>query len=173
MLRCNQTHIVPLESSHVEYPQGRIGQVRAQGYFAIGREEQGQASERQNKLKSFFAFQMLRLSGVAAQQCPRTSGHTSDCADTPEHPGLPLQEFCQILRGGGSKIVIYESPVLAQKGGTQAYPPFTLLISQTAERKMLFQSEDFTCFMNMKMKVNEKSRADLLLYQILLIVSHG
>ena len=83
------------------------------------------------------------------------------------------RSFVRFWGGEGSKIVIYESPVLAQKGGTQAYPPLSLLISQTAERKMLFQSEDFTCFMNMKMKVNEKSRADLLLYQILLIVSHG
>ena len=122
MLRCNQTHIVPLESSHVEYPQGRIGQVRAQGYFAIGREEQGQASEGQNKLKSFFAFQMLRLSGVAAQQCPRTSGHTSDCADTPEHPGLPLQEFCQILRGRGVQNCFLRKSRFSTEGRNASLP---------------------------------------------------
>ena len=57
------------------------------------------------------AFQMLRLSGLAAQQCPRPTWHTPHCADTPEHPCLPLLEFCQILRAGGGQIIIYESPL--------------------------------------------------------------
>ena len=30
-------------------------------------------------LGPFFDFQMLRLSGLAAQQCPRPTGHTSHC----------------------------------------------------------------------------------------------
>ena len=58
------------------------------------------------------SFQMLRLSGLAAQQFPRPTGYTSHCADTPEHPCLPCNIGIEVLSDfeGGSKIVIYESP---------------------------------------------------------------
>ena len=50
------------------------------------------------------AFQMLRLSGLAAQQFPRPTGYTSHCADTPEHPCLPCNIGIEVLsdfEGGG------------------------------------------------------------------------
>ena len=78
-------YIVPFGVTEDEYSWVRLGSVRAHGFFAICREAPGLASERQNKLKGslglgpFFDFQMLRLSGLAAQRCPRPTGHPSHC----------------------------------------------------------------------------------------------
>ena len=55
------------------------------------------------------SFQMLRLSGLAAQQFPRPTGYTSHCADTPEHPCLPCNIGIEVLSdfdGGG--VVAYQ-----------------------------------------------------------------
>ena len=69
----------------------------------------------QNPRNSFFlfAFQMLGLIGLVARQCLRPIGHTSHSTDRPQDRRRDHCEELGVLsdfEGGGSKIVIYESP---------------------------------------------------------------
>ena len=59
---------------------------------------------------NFFAFQVLRHSGLAAQQCPRPTGHTPHCYVYCSLYYFPYYRVLFNFEGGGD-VLKYESPI--------------------------------------------------------------